>query len=128
MCFKIITPCQKARKDILVKKRINKNGFGWLFSLEIKNEKGKFQIEPWTKGYHYSEANFPKNKHYGVIGGDAFHSFEINTTKGHWLVISEGFDGVDKTIIGRIPKGSYYFYNKIDKEYCSQDFIYDKDL
>lgn len=122
MCFEVITNCQKATKDILVKKRIGMNGSGWLYNLTVDG-----QTEKWKKGFHYTEPDFPiqtpKKKE---IKGNSFHSFSRHAKSDYWKCVCD-YTG-DKTILGRIPKGSFYYFNKKTEEYCSQEFIYDEDL
>ena len=122
MCFEVITNCQKATKDILVKKRVRMDGSGWLYDLIVDG-----QTEKWKKGFHYTESDFPiKTPKKKQIKGNSFHSFSRHATSDLWKCICDYID--DKTILGRIPKGSFYYFNKNTEEYCSQEFIYDEDL
>lgn len=117
MCFYLNgqTKAKIAKKDIKVYKTICKNGFGWLYDIEINRK-----IEKWRKGYQYTETDFPKKTESRYIEKNAFHSSILKlSAKDHQ------FDD-DKLVEMIIPKGAYYYKNKF--EYCSSDIIYVKDL
>lgn len=110
MCFNVTSKVKKATKDIVCWKSVEHGGkpiWGYLYI--------SGQQEKYKKGYHYTEALFPKDKkRYNTITTPAFHSF-----KKELYAMMERYGNYIMECI--IPKGSYYYEN--ENEYCSSDLI-----
>jgi hypothetical protein len=130
MCFKIksnnrFIEANIAKKDIIVWKSIKKDGYGWMYNLRI-NEK----IEPWTKGYEYTETYFPKQKKhdYKHLYYDTLFIFNFDENGFHSKKMKRVANNItqynEKVVKMIIPKGSYYYEN--EEEYFSESLIYPK--
>lgn len=133
MCFNLCDSSAKrpqpnvAEKDITVWKVLKKNNEGLFYDLKIGRK-----IEPWTKGFHYTETTAFRGakRENSLFGYTTRHTWwEFTANCFHSCKTREqarnkaSFNPTERKVVKMIiPKGALYYTD--NREYISSEIIF----